>query len=409
MRAIYPLIARLLGVLFLLWSLWLIGTGQFLPIFITKQHLMLSFFGGALFAAGAGLAAFAAARHRRRKGRGTAVHHAIALAGGALTGICTLLFLFELTFFTLNRWDTSGPVWAGNPHDFRGSPLLGYEGPPGVVLHGRCTVRDELIYDVHYTFDEAGRRRTPFDAARAQEAWLFFGCSFTYGEGVEDDETLPACIARANPEWAVYNYALGGYGPGQMLARLEEMNWKKDVPQPLAGAVYVYTPFQVRRASGSMSIVSNWGRHFPCYELQEDNTVRRIGSFESAWPWRASVYGFLSKEEAVRRFHLDWPLVSTARDFQLTAGIIHQAARRLQEDAPGVPFYVVLYPHNPVAETSSAALLPHLDQNLVKVIDCSGLWPGDPTDDGYYYRGEHHPTPKAHEELAAAILSKITY
>ncbi|MEQ1877448.1 MAG: hypothetical protein ABL958_12450, partial [Bdellovibrionia bacterium] len=53
-----------------------------------------------------------------------------------------------------------------------------------------------IVYSVHPSTDSLGRRTTVFDSTRARKKHLiFFGCSFTWGEGVEDFETLPSQIA----------------------------------------------------------------------------------------------------------------------------------------------------------------------------------------------------------------------
>lgn len=59
-----------------------------------------------------------------------------------------------------------------------------------------------VIYDVGYSIDRNGLRVT---AEGKPPAVWFFGDSFTFGEGVEDDETLPAAY-RASPAgaWSIW-------------------------------------------------------------------------------------------------------------------------------------------------------------------------------------------------------------
>jgi len=53
------------------------------------------------------------------------------------------------------------------------------------------------------------------------EIWIF-GCSFAWGEGVDDDETFPWLIAEQLPAFSVVNFAGPGYGTTHALIRLRE-------------------------------------------------------------------------------------------------------------------------------------------------------------------------------------------
>jgi len=100
-------------------------------------------------------------------------------------------------------------------------PLLGW-GPaaPG-VYHARRLGRDgSLIYDVDYTIDADGLRRTLSAASGPTVA--FFGDSFTFGEGMRDEDTLPQAFADIDQHrLRVLNFGFSGYGPQQFLRAVE--------------------------------------------------------------------------------------------------------------------------------------------------------------------------------------------
>jgi hypothetical protein len=72
-----------------------------------------------------------------------------------------------------------------------------------------------IVYDVVYTIDLYGLRRSPPDRGRdVRDCVLFFGNSYTFGEGLQDDETMPYRVAelgRGSVE--VYNFGFGGMAP----------------------------------------------------------------------------------------------------------------------------------------------------------------------------------------------------
>jgi len=81
---------------------------------------------------------------------------------------------------------------------------------------------DEILFNVLYTTDEKGRRITADNQSTADTLILLFGCSYTYGEGLNDDETFAWQLSELlGPKFQVYNYGFHGYGSHQMLALLE--------------------------------------------------------------------------------------------------------------------------------------------------------------------------------------------
>jgi hypothetical protein len=70
---------------------------------------------------------------------------------------------------------------------------------PGSMVRVSKLHDDEVIFDVVYTISAHGFRVTPGAGGTSGSAGrvLFFGCSYTFGEGVEDDQTLPRTSAAA--------------------------------------------------------------------------------------------------------------------------------------------------------------------------------------------------------------------
>ena len=76
---------------------------------------------------------------------------------------------------------------------------------------------------IYINVDSFNRRFSPRDSANTRHA-LFFGCSYTFGDGLNDKETLPAFYYKNDTSFNTYNYAFGGYGIQQMYEIL-----KKDI------------------------------------------------------------------------------------------------------------------------------------------------------------------------------------
>jgi hypothetical protein len=100
-------------------------------------------------------------------------------------------------------------------------PLLGWRPKPGIRTR---SVRPDS-YDVTVTINPQGlrgARPAQHEKAPGVTRVAVFGCSQTFGSGVEDDETFSARLAAALPTVEVLNFGVHGYGTDQMLLRWEQ-------------------------------------------------------------------------------------------------------------------------------------------------------------------------------------------
>lgn len=131
---------------------------------------------------------------------------------------------------------------------------------------------DRELFDVRYGFDAQGRRVTPTSDARPQAELLLFGCSYTFGHGLEDQETWAWKLGKLlGPKWQVSNYAFSGFGPQQMLTLLEE--GKVDIsPAPKRVALFLTIYDHIYRNAG-LTLYQPGVR----YTLRDDGRLERDG------------------------------------------------------------------------------------------------------------------------------------
>jgi hypothetical protein len=283
---------------------------------------------------------------------------------------------------------------------FVGDSLLGYGPAHGARATSKKVVDGVTVYDVVYTVDDMGRRVTPPPTTAGGPLVLFFGCSNTFGEGVEDNETLPSSFAALVPSATVLNYGFCGYGPQQVLAMLEDGRLDAVVRDRDVIAIYMYIDAHVSRAVGSMVVTTTWGTDMPYYTMAGENAVEHHGTFRSGRLATNCFYALASRYRTFSHLGYDLP-PRRASHFDLTARIVEQSAAQLRARAASSRFYVILHPH----VLTKDELLPHFDGSNVQVLDYLGLY--DRRDEDYMIANDWHPTPLAYRTIAAALVRDL--
>jgi hypothetical protein len=315
---------------------------------------------------------------------------------------------FERLFHSLNERNDRRASFEGSYYTdyLRYDDVVGPKGAPNVRVRSIKKVDGNVIYDATYTTDEFGRRATYASPPAGREKFLaFFGCSYTFGEGLPDDETLPWKVAAMAPKYRVYNYGCSGYGPQQVLAKLDSGEFRREVTEPSGTLVYVFIPNHVRRAIGSMPVATKWGRTFPNYVFDADHNLVRNGDFTTGRPTLTRWYNFLADIDTFRYFGLDFPLFVTRRHLEFTAEIIRRAQSVSKEAFFGANFCVLLYPDSSQAEMSGKAIISYLKRLGVECLDLTALI--DMRQERFTIRGDDHPSAAAHKAVAEALVEAL--
>jgi hypothetical protein len=286
------------------------------------------------------------------------------------------------------------PVMGDSVH--QGDPLLGWVPRPGA----RARHVSEGNFDVTYVIDAAGRRTIPPNAG-AQRTLHFFGDSFTFGHGVENDQVALSIVAHALGRRAnVANHGVMAYGLEQMFLRLRAA---RDEIQP--NDVVVFSPV-------SLDLVRNLiAKDFVCFLY--DKNYSKVATYPwwdgSAWrPTRIAdhcPHGDLPLA-LLRRFLL------ARQSKQITAVLAGNADRvfrmaKAVADERGAAFQVIflVYPDEcrrrsfdfdlSLLETKFSTLMPYcLDDRAMARMRF-------PTD--------RHLTPEGHRWAAMALLAILKH
>lgn len=322
---------------------------------------------------------------------------------GLLLGVLVLgaLEIIVRTFYQVDRIPVQGDYSQGFNVP---STDYGYKPRPNSKVTAIKKSRDgSLIYSVSYTTDEFSRRVTPVKNEQVRNKFLvFFGCSFTFGEGLEDNQTLPYFAGEQAPCYMPYNYGYSGYGPQQMLVRLQNPDFPKQINQH--SGVMICSPAHVPRSIGTYYAVTNWAKNFPYFYLDKDGILRRDGDFEIGRPVRSWFYNLFFNIKLADFFlrRYDWPPKYSDSDYAVTSSIIEESFRLFKGYFPDSQIYFMLLPgvdetDQEVARRLKAVGVPILDFSCREEFRT----------EGYSIAKDGHPTAMWNQQLSRLIVKRL--
>ncbi len=315
--------------------------------------------------------------------------------------ILTIILLEWICGIVLKTQAQNAPKIEGPTHSMMPDKDLGYKPKPNSTHTGIRTKDGQVIYSITYSTDANSLRITPIDSIKPRTKYAqFYGCSMTFGEGVHNNETLPYYFAKFDSTYRSYNFAYSGYGPHQMLARLETENVKKIVKENTGIAFYVFINDHVNRVLGTLTNFSYNGGEVP-YFHEVNNELKHDGLIKDTRKFRSWVFGQLSKSNILKVFKIGYPFRITEKDYELTAEIMAQASRDYKKQFGNDNFYVIIYP----TTVDSSLIINLLKQKGVKVLDYSKLF--NPLEKKYAIPYDEHPTALANEVLIKQLVKDI--
>lgn len=292
-----------------------------------------------------------------------------------------------------------------NGYFLRGGPL-GYGPRPGIRVTSRRTVGDRVVFDVTYTITPQGIRATP-GSRPGGDTVLFFGCSFTFGEGVNDDETLPFYFARGTGfKYNVVNLGFHGYGPHQMLRSLQLQLPNQIITGRVKAVIFQTGLFHIWRSMG----MSPWDKDGPRYHLE--------GNARAVYTPRSFLRVPQVFDKAVGKSKLVEFVTETLQNrpgreteaVELYAAIIEEAAYLVRQRY-GCKLTLLYWDHDfhvlskGDRETTQRLLTRFLGDRDIQLLRASGQVPAFAGE--YTIVGDGHPSPLAHRLNAEALIRRL--
>lgn len=336
-----------------------------------------------------GLLALALAlRARRRRAK---------RAWAAAVGLAALWTVLEIAL--------PGPPPPRAPCDHSGPPRSAYEivhpvlgtAPTPATVIPAAGMRGNKDFDGVYTIDDNGLRVSHPSTAR--RSILFFGCSYTYGLNVGDEETFAYLASRELAEdFRGYNFGYVAYGAQQMLRALDSGLVSGIVREPPRAVFFLLINSHVRRA-----VRDGWSPHAPRYLLGPDGEAVSAGRLCEAPLEEPGVLEALLERSAIHREALShtWP-----SHVDTLVAILRAARDEVERRFPDCRFEVLYWNRKSWKEWRLERELRASGIPLTSVTD---ILPGFAEDYYRYFLGpdDFHPDREAHRRIARFMVDRV--
>ncbi len=259
---------------------------------------------------------------------------------------------------------------------------------PNNTCSGTITKNDKIIKKLKITIDENGYRKTSNKSEFKGSPIIFFGCSYTFGYGLNDNETFPWLISKLTKR-KTYNIAYHGYGPQHMLLALKSKEIKTKVPKADT-IVYIFISDHVVRPLGHSYMDD---LYYPMYKLEKGKLLYYttpeyiINSPEKFEAYKLARYKFSENTDKESEYVLN-----------LTSAIIKESKDIALKKYPNARF--IFFDLNNMEKIDSK-----IKAQGIEVIRLKDIF-GEESIGQKYYTIDHHPNAEFWKKVTPKFIEK---
>lgn len=227
---------------------------------------------------------------------------------------------------------------------------------------------------------------------------VIFGCSFGYGEGLKEKETLGYKLSQLTKR-PVYNRAHSGWSPDYILYQLRREDFYKEVKNP-EYFVYIFIGDHVRRMFQPQWYLAST---VPSVRYKEKN-----GKFEEMNPFLYQFWGLYTVrqfQEVIEKYITMSPK-NNERNFNEFVDLMKESKRLTKKAYPNSKFVILKYcddNENYFTQKAQWKKLEDAGFTIIEVQELLGCSPRDPK----YLLPDGHPSTKAWDKITPALTKKL--
>lgn len=265
----------------------------------------------------------------------------------------------------------------------------------------------KVKYKINYQTDKYGRRLTGFEnVPDARMNIIFMGCSYTFGEGVETNDTLPAQVGKILPKARVYNIGVPGSSlPGRLSVLIKSPQLLGAIDPSLPTIlIYVFLDDHLRRMAGTSELFRRGDYLFfesPAFSLEGSKLKLEKGFDEDFWNFRWPAFLY-SKTKFAEFSHLEVPPISTSQ-FKLQEELLQRLESEVRKILPMTKeTYLATFP-------GENFYIPKFSSNLqgVTLLDYSGFDFQNIMAGNYYLPADFHPAARTYEFFSMLLANDL--
>ncbi len=328
-----------------------------------------------------------------------------------LSAIFIALLLFEF-FLTIGNRPKSELTYSNTyyTHDQE----LGYgvvDNSFSVQATKRWKKSGKEIYDATYSFAD-GRRVTPGSDSSSKKYSVFLGGSFTFGEGINDTETLPYYYNQLySQKRNIRNYGFHGYGTHQVYT-IAKKYLVTDSALHTAENVEIFYWFidpHILRANG----YSQWDQNSAKF-MVENGRIKHTGTFQESKNTRflvSKILSFIWTNSGV--FNRIKNRVASRKDeIDLVLRLIKETHLLFKEK--GFEF-TVLVQNTSGSDPLFGKYFKNIQENIIQYLEEQSIQfihvdeavlHGNQTDNHLFIPGDGHPTGEFNRHLANILCKQ---
>ncbi len=225
------------------------------------------------------------------------------------------------------------------------------------------------VYNVKSNFDQYGRRSTTSSPKESSLHIFLVGCSFTFGEGLEDNQTLSSQLQKIDQDSSYFNLGRMGGSVVDVVVSQEATDVWEGV-SPLEGVVlFNFSAVDhVPRFLGTIRTVGAWNEEGG-FLKKEKHIFKFGGIYRFHRPIWTQLRKALDRSEFLRAIAFDWPPVDDAAFEEYALAIKQVKDAYLKKFESQNKFIVFFRP----GEAQASRIIPYLEKYRILYLDYSKL------------------------------------
>ena len=270
----------------------------------------------------------------------------------------------------------------------------GYHPIKNKIFEENVYKNNKFLKKTTYTINENGHRISPIN--NKNYCLFFHGGSITFGQSVNDEETLPYYTYKElDKKFSVFNYGFNGYGPHQFLSKIENNYLETTNICSQTLVIYLFIDDHVGRVVGKRS----WGDKSPRYIFNQGEVVQK--GFFSDYPFKIIMKMRKNIRNSFTISKIILTDLTTLKDKKLFIKILEKIEKEISYNFNDIKFLYIVWN---TKKNENQIIYEHFKNKKVLKINDLNI-PEKYQKNGI--QGDNHPTKEFYEILSRSVAKIV--